>query len=375
MEKPIVFLSHSSLDKAPLVELKKLLDTRAAGSLNFFLSSDGESIRFGRNWVVRISDALAQAKLMFVFLSPQSAESKWVHFEAGCAYANDIQVVPVCLPGIDLNRISPPLSLLQGFNLHSHDAVANIARICNKVFDMKIIESFSREDFENVIAHTQMSGGGFFGDLLGAIDAIKLYRSGDVPSRDFNPIPILHALCHSTGTNCHSSTSGDLPDTLKARFEQPGCTVEFENFQIGKPVDSEDAGAYRRAYRIECVLSPELFHLNAPLLDQWLEQTCLESSIYVDILFRKQIEVEKQRERFTSKLFSSGIRLTRNGPQEFEGFEFSVRGYDRLSLHFLLVDKLEDKRLPRTLERLFKSGVLWKREPDFTETQNAVRVY
>jgi len=113
MEKPIVFLSHSSLDKAALAALKKILDDRAAGSLNFFLSSDGESIRFGRNWVVRISDALSQAKLMFVFLSPQSADSKWIHFEAGCAYAKDIQVVPVCLPGIDLNRITPPLSLLQ----------------------------------------------------------------------------------------------------------------------------------------------------------------------------------------------------------------------------------------------------------------------
>jgi hypothetical protein len=76
MEKPIVFLSHSSLDKAPLAALKKMLDERAAGGLNFFLSSDGESIRFGRNWVVSISDALAKAELMFVFLSAHSADSK-----------------------------------------------------------------------------------------------------------------------------------------------------------------------------------------------------------------------------------------------------------------------------------------------------------
>jgi hypothetical protein len=122
VDKPIVFLSHSSANKVPLIALKELLDRRAAGAIDFFLSSDGQSIRFGRNWVARISDALAGAKLMFIFLSQQSVDSKWIHFEAGCAYANNIQVVPVCLPGLDLNRVSAPLNLLQGFNLHSHEA-------------------------------------------------------------------------------------------------------------------------------------------------------------------------------------------------------------------------------------------------------------
>ena len=131
MEKPIVFLSHSTKNKAELAELKSVLDKRAAGSLEFFLSSDGQSIRFGRNWVVRISDALAHSKLMFVFLSSESADSKWIHFEAGCAYANNIQVVPVCLPGMDLNRVQPPLSLLQGFNFISAESMGNLARICN----------------------------------------------------------------------------------------------------------------------------------------------------------------------------------------------------------------------------------------------------
>src|SRR3954471_19613388 len=132
MENPIVFLSHSSKDKEPLMLLKDLFDKRAAGSIDFFLSSDGESIPLGQNWVVRISDALEKAKIMFLFLSKSSSDSRWVHFEAGYAFANKIRVIPVCLPDIDLNRISAPLNLLQGFNLHSHEQLGNIARTCNK---------------------------------------------------------------------------------------------------------------------------------------------------------------------------------------------------------------------------------------------------
>src|SRR4030095_6014234 len=98
MEKPIVFLSHSSTDKAAMAKLKALLDGRAAGCLDIFLSSDGESIRFGRNWIARISESLDNAKLMFACLTAESASSRWIHFEAGHAHGRGIQVVPVCFP-------------------------------------------------------------------------------------------------------------------------------------------------------------------------------------------------------------------------------------------------------------------------------------
>ncbi len=168
---------------------------------------------------------------MFVFLSPQSADSTWIHFEAGCAYAKEVQVVPVCLPGIDLNRITPPLSLLQGFNLHTHDALGNLARICNETFDMKMNETFSGEDFDNIISKT-MGRSGFFGRQAWAIDAIKVNTNGDCTSDDFNPIPALHELCNRAGMNCNSATAGSLHEGIKAQLEQPGCGIEFVNYEI-----------------------------------------------------------------------------------------------------------------------------------------------
>lgn len=125
-QKPIVFLSHSSRDKEQLIALKQELDRRFGNSVTFFLSSDGESIPFGANWVSEITDALAEAKLMFLFLSRNSADSKWIHFEAGHSYGNKLRVVPVCLPGLGLDEVTPPLRLLQGFNLHSAAMMGNL---------------------------------------------------------------------------------------------------------------------------------------------------------------------------------------------------------------------------------------------------------
>src|SRR5688572_10690136 len=132
-DKPIVFLSHAAKDSGPLRPLKDLLHERAAGSVEFFLSTDGESLPLGQNWVVEISDALAKAKLMFVFLSENSVDSRWVLFEAGNAYGKGIPVVPVCLPGFEMKGVPAPLNLMQGFNLHSHASLSNLTRKINEV--------------------------------------------------------------------------------------------------------------------------------------------------------------------------------------------------------------------------------------------------
>ena len=65
--KNIVFLSHSSRDKKWLVPFKKALEEKTNGTIQFFLSSDGQSIPVGYNWVASIQHSLDEAKLAFVF--------------------------------------------------------------------------------------------------------------------------------------------------------------------------------------------------------------------------------------------------------------------------------------------------------------------
>ncbi|MDP8226703.1 MAG: toll/interleukin-1 receptor domain-containing protein [Candidatus Celaenobacter polaris] len=148
MKKAIVFFSHSSKDKEYISELKKLIIDQTSGTIEIFQSSDGESIPFGKNWVHRIEENLSNAKIMFVFISPNSIKSNWIYFESGFSYSKGIRVIPIGILGIDVGSILPPMSLLQGFNLHDNEGLNNIIAILNDEFKCKYRTNFSEIQFE-----------------------------------------------------------------------------------------------------------------------------------------------------------------------------------------------------------------------------------
>jgi hypothetical protein len=107
-DKPIIFFSHSTKDTELLKRLKEMFDTKTGGAIEVFLSSDGQSIPMGRNWVYKIEEAIKGARLFFVFLTPSSLFSTWIFFEAGYAHNGDIKVIPVGCFDIDLGEVPSP---------------------------------------------------------------------------------------------------------------------------------------------------------------------------------------------------------------------------------------------------------------------------
>ena len=175
MEKPIVFLSHSSSDSKVLTRLKTALEKKTHNTIDFFLSSDGESIPFGKNWVATIQQALERANLTFVFISPQSVNSGWVHFESGFVYGKGIKVIPVAMPGIDLGKVPAPLNLLQGFNIHSHESLNNILAVLNKEFDAKHQDLFSKGEYLGILGgDAQADIAAYFGDSSRKIQLLQI---------------------------------------------------------------------------------------------------------------------------------------------------------------------------------------------------------
>lgn len=151
-EKPIIFFSHSSLDKEVLNQLRLTLTHKLAKTVEVFQSSDGQSIPFGRNWVHRIENALSKAKVMFVFISPASIKSQWLYFEAGYNYSRNIRVIPVGILGVSLYDINPPLALLQGFNITNEDGLNNIISILNDEFKCDHKTDFTNKEYETIFS-------------------------------------------------------------------------------------------------------------------------------------------------------------------------------------------------------------------------------
>lgn len=292
--------------------------------------------------------------------------------------------MPVCLPGIDLNRISPPLSLLHGFNLHSFEAMGNLARICNEKFQRKIPETFSREDFNNSIGNIIGHGTRFFGELSWAIDKIEISIKKKLPDLSYNPIPAFNEICKKAGMNCFAAITEGGNEALSAKFEQPGCQIEFDHYedskeraarlrrnQLRRTTDAEPDKPNPIECGFTCTLSPELFHINAPLLDQWFTQAGIGTPLRVAVFFSNNIDLENQRHRLTTKLYQCGIDIVGLNEKSgfmFDGKKFNIQPYGKIPyLWFSLDEKLEDKRLAIIIERLFKSQVLWVHEPDLNE--------
>lgn len=184
-EKPTVFFSHATADKAQLIRLKDLFVQKTGGAIDVFLSSDGQSIPLGVNWVHSLQDALNRATLMFVFISPNSLHSSWLYFESGFSYAKNIRVVPLGFRGVDLSSLPPPLSLLQGFNITSAAGLDNLIAVPNEVFSHNHTQKFSYEEFCETagdMAFKSQLTVGAYGTL---IDEIKI----DTPKAELNLAP------------------------------------------------------------------------------------------------------------------------------------------------------------------------------------------
>jgi len=170
--KPSLFLSHAAKDGDSITLLKNRLTTLTGRSIDIFVSSDGQSIPFGRNWVHEVEEALKRAKLMYVFLSPAALESKWVLFESGYAYSRGIRVVPVGTLGVDLATIGPPLGLLQGFNVSSGPGMNNLVKVINDVFELSFPEILGQEEYHDIFLRNQIQTESILGKLSSLIHEI-----------------------------------------------------------------------------------------------------------------------------------------------------------------------------------------------------------
>jgi hypothetical protein len=131
--RPLVFLSHSSRDKNTISRLKQLLFDTTDRTVDFFVSSDDQSIEPGRNWYEEVLVALNRAEVAFAFLSPNALQSQWVLFEVGVALGRGKQVIPIGMSGVDVHKLSAPLGLLQGYNLNSGRGLTEIVNALNRL--------------------------------------------------------------------------------------------------------------------------------------------------------------------------------------------------------------------------------------------------
>ncbi|MCA2408455.1 toll/interleukin-1 receptor domain-containing protein [Rhizobium leguminosarum] len=126
MSKPTIFLSHITEEKGLATIFKDQIEESFLGLVNIFVSSDAKSIPLGRNWLDQITDGLRTCKAMLLLCSPASINRPWINFEAGAAWARDIEVAPICHSGMRPVDLPLPISLLQGLEASDPQKVEQV---------------------------------------------------------------------------------------------------------------------------------------------------------------------------------------------------------------------------------------------------------
>ncbi len=125
--KTSVFISHIGEEKDVAKRLQLLIQSAFSNAFPVFVSSDPESLGGGEEWYHHILDSLANAKVVLVLLSPESADRPWINFEAGFGKGRGSRVVPLSFRGLSFDALDYPLKGLQGYYL------SQVADILNEV--------------------------------------------------------------------------------------------------------------------------------------------------------------------------------------------------------------------------------------------------
>ena len=107
-----IFISHSSADRKVARALQRSIE-EDFNTLSVFVSSDGRSIDAGE-WFKQVKGALESSKVAIVLCSPQAAQSAWVAFEAGAAWAaKGVKVALLCHSHMSPSGVPAPFKQLQ----------------------------------------------------------------------------------------------------------------------------------------------------------------------------------------------------------------------------------------------------------------------
>lgn len=303
MEKPTIFFSHSSRDKQSLGLLKELFVKKTSNSIDVFLSSDGQSIKVGTNWVHRIEEGLKRSSMMVIFITPASIKSDWIYFEAGYSYARDKQVIPIGFLGVDIGTTPPPLSLLQGFNVTSEDGLNNLIVVANKAFDLKHEPTFNAEEYKKIVAQSGIRSQDDFGEHTPTLQeiVIKLANDSDLSVDDATARIRLVEILEEKGIDYHTRDQ----------------VVDF--YGVGVSIRHQQP-------RIRVRIDPLMFSEAAPTLEQWLTLITKSSmdGISMTATFEDFVGVQDNTHKQSARIFGTGASLKRSGGFSLDHLEFRV---------------------------------------------------
>lgn len=119
MSEKLVFLSHITEEKDLAKIIKDAIEDEFAGFVNVFVSSDGETIKAGQNFLKVIEEGLVDCIAAIYLISPVSVQRSWISFELGAVWIRnaisqrneqvEIPALPFCHSGMTFRDLPQPI--------------------------------------------------------------------------------------------------------------------------------------------------------------------------------------------------------------------------------------------------------------------------
>jgi DNA-binding MarR family transcriptional regulator len=145
---PCIFISHINEDSQIAIQLKNLLITLFSNRIEIFVSSDKESIPYGKEWFPPIKQNLINCKLTLILCSPNSIRRPWINFEAGASAILDRPTIPLCYGGQKRGDLPEPLSYYRGANADDIEDLTGVIKEISRIIGSPLSSvDISQSDF------------------------------------------------------------------------------------------------------------------------------------------------------------------------------------------------------------------------------------
>lgn len=119
MSEKLIFLSHITEEKELARIIKDAIEDEFAGFVSVFVSSDGETIKAGQNFLKVIENGLVNCIAAIYLISPSSVKRSWISFELGAVWIrnalnqkegnDEIPALPFCHSGMTCSALPQPI--------------------------------------------------------------------------------------------------------------------------------------------------------------------------------------------------------------------------------------------------------------------------
>ncbi|MCC0669211.1 TIR domain-containing protein [Clostridioides sp. ZZV14-6153] len=146
MNKPLIFISHITEESELAIEIKDALEEAFLDKIEIFVSSDGDCIRLGEEWIDVIIESLRKSAIGIILISYKSVERRWINFEAGAFWMRNIPIIPIYHSGITEHDVPIPINIMQGKIISELDSILmSISKEINVEINQVNITEFNKK--------------------------------------------------------------------------------------------------------------------------------------------------------------------------------------------------------------------------------------